>query len=385
MKIIYFGSIATTDCDFPLLRSYLQKGLDVVAYFTLADRNKKAGLICVDEMKKEDIILKASDIEAFKRYESYLNLDKVFVINSYHYRRNQWQSWVLWLKVLIHIYRQKANIIHFVWPPSKQGYCLYLLPLRRVLTVHDPFPHSSGVSTSKEKSRLKAFKKCDKIVLLNKVQLCDFLNTYKIRREKVILNHLGEYDCLRIVHNGNNFSEQNYILYFGQIQSHKGVEFLLDAMIMLHESHPEIKLIVAGNGNYYFDVKPYECLDYIEFRNRYIPVPELATLLQKCLFAVCPYKDATQSGVVQTAFSVNVPLIVTDVGALPEVVKDGIYGIVVPPCDSKAISEAMTNLIESPELLNKFRENINNQWRPTMSWDPIAEKNIEMYKSLLNE
>ena len=175
MKVIYFGSISTTDCDFPLLRSYKKKGIDFVAYFTLADWNKQSGLICVNEMIKRDTILKASEIDAFKVYESYIDLDNIYIINSFHHRRNQWQSWILWLKVLCHMYKQKADVIHFVWPPRKQEQVLYLLPGKKILTVHDPFPHSSGVNSSKEKSRLKAFKKCDKLVLLNNKQIGEFI------------------------------------------------------------------------------------------------------------------------------------------------------------------------------------------------------------------
>lgn len=385
MKVIYLGSISTTDCDFPLLRSYKKKGIDFVAYFTLADWNKQSGLICVNEMIKSDTILKASEIDAFKVYESYINLDNIYIINSFHHRRNQWQSWILWIKVLIHMYKQKADIFHCVWPPSKQEKILYLLPLKRILTVHDPFPHSSGMNLSKEKNRVTAFKKFEKLVLLNNVQMSEFKKYYKIREGKVESNQLGEYDCIRYIHDTEVSTNTKYILYFGQIQSHKGVEFLLEAMTLVHKKNPQVKLIIAGKGHYYFDVKPYEGLDYIVFLNRYIPVPELANLLGECLFVVCPYKDATQSGVVQTAFSAGVPLVVTNVGNMPNEVKDRVLGLVVPPCDAMALSNAMNELIGSPNLLVQFKENIEKLWRPSMSWDPIAEKYIEMYKDLLSE
>lgn len=82
-----------------------------------------------------------------------------------------------------------------------------------------------------------------------------------------------------------------------------------------------MNLVIAGGGQIYFDFKPYENLNYIKLINEYIPISSLSGLLQNALFAVCPYKDATQSGVVQMAFSANVPLIVTNVGDLPNAVK----------------------------------------------------------------
>lgn len=70
-------------------------------------------------------------------------------------------------------------------------------------------------------------------------------------------------------------------------------------------------------------------------------MPQLAGLLNDALFAVCPYKDATQSGVIQTAFSMDCPVIGTDVGALPEAIDNGVTGLIVPPCNSEALAHAI--------------------------------------------
>jgi len=381
VKVIYFGSLSVSDSDLPLLRELQRQGLDIIAYFELANWNKKKGLIYADEILKKDIILKASKIEAFNNYKKYIDLEKIFIINTYHHKRYQWQAWILWLKTVIHMYRQHATIIHFIWPPVKLAKILYILPLKRVLTVHDPFPHSSGKTKFNEKNRKLAFSKCERFVLLNEEMRDEFSNVYHIPKEIIFQNKMGEFDWMREV-SVKDDQKRSIILFFGQIQSHKGIEHLLEAMLEVHKVHPDVKLVVAGKGNYYFDTKPYEGLEYIEFRNRYIPVPELTSLLGESLFVVCPYKDATQSGVVQTAFSAGVPLIVTNVGNMPEEVKDGVLGIVVPPCDENALSKAMNKLLDNPKLLDHFRENIEKKWRPTMSWEPIAKKYIELYYDL---
>ena len=385
MRIIYFGSIAGTDSDFPLLREFQKQGADVIAYYVLVSWNLKYGLINAESIEKRDFICKASEIDAFKPYSEYIDLEKIYIINSYHHKRSQWQNWLLWIKVLRHIYRQTPSVIHFVWPPVKQEKWLYLLPLKRVLTIHDPFPHSSNMSKVIERNRTFAFSKCDKIVLLNDTMMQQFIGTYKIDRSKILLNRMGEFDYLRNVRTIKNKSSKNVILFFGQIQSHKGIDILLESMIIVHRQFPDVKLVIAGKGEFYFDVKPYKELGYIEFINRYVTIPELSQLLCESLFVVCPYKDATQSGVVQTAFSANVPLIVTNVGALPDSVKDGVYGLVVPPCNVTALSDAMKKLLDNPELVANFRKNIEEEWRPSMSWEPIAEKYINLYNELSKE
>ena len=98
---------------------------------------------------------------------------------------------------------------------------------------------------------------------------------------------------------------------------------------------------------------------------------------------MCPYTDATQSGVVQTAFSLNVPTIVTDVGALPKAVTDGVTGLVVPPCDVMALATKMLYLIDNPEVLNEMRSNINDKWKTNMDWHSIGETYQNFYNKLL--
>ena len=172
-------------------------------------------------------------------------------------------------------------------------------------------------------------------------------------------------------------------MFFGYISPYKGLEYLCEAMEEVHRQHPDVKLVIAGGGKIYFDWKPFKGKDYIILRNHFVDLPELAGLLHDCEFSVCPYKDATQSGVVQTAFSMGVPMIVTNIGALPEVVKDGQNGLVVPPCDSKALAEAIIKLLANPQKISSMRDSIKDVWQKEMNWEPIANEYINCYQSLL--
>ena len=225
----------------------------------------------------------------------------------------------------------------------------------------------------------------DKFILLNALQLNEFVKHYNIAENKVVLNKMGYFDYLQYIYQRQKKVSGRNILFFGYIREYKGLEYLCKAMMLVHEKYPDLKLVIAGGGKIYFDWKPYSNLDYIELYNRFIDLPELANFLDSCEFSVCPYKDATQSGVVQTAFSMNVPMIVTDVGALSEVVENNKNGIVIPPCDSMALADAIIYLLDNPQKLIDMRLNIENEWKKNMSWSPIADKYIQCYKSLLQE
>jgi glycosyltransferase involved in cell wall biosynthesis len=104
-------------------------------------------------------------------------------------------------------------------------------------------------------------------------------------------------------------------------------------------------------------------------------------MLRACEFGVCPYKDATQSGVVQTAFTLEVPMVVTNVGALADAVQHNKTGIVVKPCDVNDLANGIMELHSDKEKLNAMRKNIKEEWMKNMSWEPIADEYLKCYKA----
>ena len=385
MKIIYFGTTESTDSDFPLIREYQRRGEKVYYYICLNNTNLRNGLFNIKKQIQKFCICKASDYKELHIFKDYINIDEIYIINLPDFRLRNPLTIYTWIKVLIKMFKHHADVFHTAWPLVKMWKILYLLPQKKILTVHDPFMHSGSQDFNwLEKARIYAFKKTNKLILLNSCQYKEFVDSYKINPQKVCINHLGEFDYLRQLRAYNPYKGEKYIIFFGNIREYKGLEFLCEAMLYVHKKCPHLKLIIAGSGKIYFDFAPYEN-DYIILLNRYIGVAELAELLRDSLFTVCPYKDATQSGVVQTAFSLSVPAIVTNVGALPEVIKDGLNGRVVESLNVNELSLAIIDLFENSKKLNEMKKYISLNWQKQMSWVPIANKYIECYKRLLEE
>ena len=173
----------------------------------------------------------------------------------------------------------------------------------------------------------------------------------------------------------------NYLLFFGRISPYKGVEYLLQAMEIVHRTHSNVKVIVAGSGKMYFDSTKYENLDYVEIRNRFIELDELADLIRGALFTVCPYTDATQSGVVYSSFALNTPVIATKVGGLPEMIDNGETGIIIPPKSVDDLASTIQNCLSSPECLNRMSKKIAESAKSGIgSWEVIAKEYTDIYK-----
>ena len=60
------------------------------------------------------------------------------------------------------------------------------------------------------------------------------------------------------------------VLFFGRISPYKGIEYLCEAMMRVREHIPDATLTIAGNGNIYFDISPYEKQEWIDIQNKYI-------------------------------------------------------------------------------------------------------------------
>ena len=232
-----------------------------------------------------------------------------------------------------------------------------------------------------ERDRRIAFKKIPKLVLLNNRQSSAFASYYHVPDNHIFINKLGMYSSILYVDPLPFQSDRPFILFFGQIVEYKGVEFLLEAMKRVHSRYPELVLVIAGGGKYYFDIESYKRLDYVKIINHYIGTRELAGMLRACEFGVCPYKDATQSGVVQTAFTLEVPMVVTNVGALADAVQHDRTGLVVKPCDADDLANGIMELHSDKEKLNAMRKNIKEEWMKNMSWEPIADEYLKCYKA----
>ena len=86
-----------------------------------------------------------------------------------------------------------------------------------------------------------------------------------------------------------------------------------------------------------------------------------------------------------SAFSLGVPVIVSNVGGLTEMVTDGHNGYVVPPRDSSSLAEAISRLCFSPDIWQSMRQNIQRDFSVgPLSWNQIANNMVNIYNAILS-
>jgi glycosyltransferase involved in cell wall biosynthesis len=165
------------------------------------------------------------------------------------------------------------------------------------------------------------------------------------------------------------------ILLFGRLEYYKGVRLLLEAMALVWEERAEVRLIIAGKGPEACEIRQDPRIDLI---GRYIPEEDLDELFARASVVVLPYLDASQSGVGLLALGRGIPLVVTDVGDLPDLVAD--ESCVARRGDAVSLADALLAHLDHDDA---FRAAVLDRARASFGWDAVAVRARGLYDELL--
>jgi len=164
-------------------------------------------------------------------------------------------------------------------------------------------------------------------------------------------------------------------LFFGFIRGYKGLMNLLRAAALVPRNR-DFQVLVGGE--FYEDDAPYRKLiaeaglaDRVVLHDRYIPNEEVGDFFNAANVVVLPYLSATQSGIIQIAFNYDRPVITTNVGGLPEVVRPGELGEVVPAEDPEALAKTMVAYFENGSEA-RYSPNVAEE-KKRYSWGRLVE------------
>jgi len=150
-------------------------------------------------------------------------------------------------------------------------------------------------------------------------------------------------------------AQPRQVIFFGRLERYKGIDTLFAAWALLSAGQVDAdpawphRLILAGSVAH--DLALPALPAGVELRDRRIPDAEGIELFRSAALLVLPYRDATQSALVATAYRFGVPVIVTRTGALPEAVIEGETGWVIPPNDPPALAHALREALSDSNRL----------------------------------
>jgi len=284
------------------------------------------------------------------------------------------------------------NIVHF--QVNNPMLCPLIAMLRRyplVATFHDIEPHPGEdhlLDIGSLLYRLTLFMSrvlTDRIFVHGNALKEVLVERYRVPDRKVHVIPIGEHEVTPFT----KFEQEGLepdgprVLFFGRIHRYKGLDCLIQAEPLITREIPDARIVIAGTGE---DFGRYEKMmagrDAFEVYNYRIPYEEGARLFQQASVVALPYIEASQSGVIPTAYGFKRPVVVTDVGSLPEVVDDGKTGYIVPPRDPAALAGAIVSLLGDPEACRRMGEQGYAKLKTDMAWSTIAKSLLAVYSEL---
>jgi len=273
----------------------------------------------------------------------------------------------------------KYDIIHFIGQNEIYILLYRLLKSPKVFTFHEVLIRLKQGRNEKFKTVNYISGKRNSVILHSANTKTDYLSQYNPLNKDINVIKFGLFETYRLFPDQTH-EEINTLLYYGIILPYKGLEYLIEAFKIVKNDINDVKLIIAGRGQIYFDESLLKD-EGIELINRTITEEELVHLNRRATIVICPYISASQSGIPVTSFVFDKPIIASKVEGITEYVIDGFNGILVPPGDSITLAREIKRLLVDLKLKDTFKTNIrklNNESRS--NWISIAEKTIEVYR-----
>ena len=255
--------------------------------------------------------------------------------------------------------RDSYDIVHGFNVPS--AYAMkYAKGKKKILSIHGVFSeqvdslHSKSVSSLAKSAESQVLQWPDKLTTDSKA-------TQKLYKKKFDIDF--EYlpsplDTSMFENIGSVEKIENQVAYVGRDSHEKGIDILKAA---------ESKI----NGNVVY------CTDR--------SWEDAMKIIISSSMVVVPSRMESLPTTVKEAFYLNVPVIGTNVGGIPELIKNNETGIIVPPENPSKLAQAINELLSDREKSEKLATNGNTFVKNNMTWDVILPKYIQFYEDLLKD
>ena len=178
------------------------------------------------------------------------------------------------------------------------------------------------------------------------------------------------------------------ILFFGSLVPYKGPDILLKAFKVIKNEFPDVKLIFAGRGPMLIELrdmaKKFKLEDDVIFLG-FVDEEKKALYYKSADIFCLPSTNMAESfGIVNLeAMASGIPLVGSNLGGIPDIIKEGENGLLAKPCDHQSLANALITLLKD----NDLRQKMGNKGRKMVtdySWDKIAKTTENLYKDILN-
>ncbi|MCK9331439.1 MAG: glycosyltransferase [Candidatus Cloacimonetes bacterium] len=175
-----------------------------------------------------------------------------------------------------------------------------------------------------------------------------------------------------------NLKDIPTVLFFGYIKHYKGLDVFLQAIPKVSKKIKDIQFVVAGeiygkDTQYQKIIKNFTQDINFVFNNKYIPSSDIDKYFISADLVVIPYRTATQSGIVQLAYSYNKPVIVSNINGLKDMIIEGKTGLSFENENSDDLAKIILDFFNKKQNFVSYIKDNNKKY----SWQAFTEKLVE--------
>lgn len=258
--------------------------------------------------------------------------------------------------------RQVSAVIELmphVWSPFLVS-AIRRAGARYITVAHDAVAHPGDLTGRANRVINLAVARADRVVTLSQTVTARLQDSGRASPDKISTLFLPD-----ITYSSQNARTPRKpeaplrVLFFGRILPYKGLGIFVDALERLGRAGLRVEAGVFGEGALGINEARLKLIG-AEVINRWIGEEEIASILSRYDVMVVSHVEASQSGVVATAFGAGLPVIATPVGALPEQVSSGVNGLVADAVSGDALAMAITRLVSDPALYADLCKGVEN-------------------------
>ena len=254
------------------------------------------------------------------------------------------------------------NIVHFHISTSSSAIRKYLFfritkLLKRKIVVHLHLGIDQFRDQLKRQCDYRAygvlFKGADAIIVLSKKNKEELNSLFEVGEKTNVI-----YNPCTIINNVSYTSDYKNILFAGTLNQRKGYSVLLKAFALIATKHPDWKLNFAGNGEIEnasqiaHDLKIHEQVNFLGW----IKGEEKEKIFrQASIFCLPSYSEGFPMAILD-AFSYAIPVVITPVGGIPDVLADGENALLFEPGNSEQLANNLERLMNNDTLLKNMSE-----------------------------
>lgn len=181
-------------------------------------------------------------------------------------------------------------------------------------------------------------------------------------------------------------STDEVVLFLGRLTPQKGLEYLIRAMPMVASRHPKVRLLVVGDGWMRSELEQaaFALLDRRRFIfTGYLPDSELAQVFRCANVFVVPSVYEPFGIAALEGMAAGVPVVVSKVGGLAEIVEHDRTGVHVYPRNPRSIAWGIHRVLSNQGYVKSLVDNATRVIQSTYTWDAVADKTLQVYERAL--